>query len=253
MTVGDTVVDTLTYQLGPGDVVHVEVVGEPDMSGDRRIGSDGTVDIAFAGPVAVGGLTLDQATAEITRVLGARYLTRPQVTLDILKLNSKRVELTGGVVKPGVYALSAGHTTVSDLIVRSGGLVDPATPRAEVWRDGVAGREVLPIDLESVNRGDVSADLELIAGDHLNVPPPPQVFVDGRVAKAGAYVYRDGMTITQAITNAGGFAGSARTTFVQLIRGTDHKRVNVKRILEGHENDILLRPGDQIYVPESAF
>lgn len=245
--------DTLTYQLGPGDVLRVEIVGEPDMTGERRIAGDGTIDIAFAGRVKVAGLTLDAAVAEITRVVGARYVANPQVTLDIVRLNSKRIEVSGGVNKPGVYALSSGKTTVNDLLVRAGGLLDPATPKAEIWRDVPEGRQVIKVDLERISRGEVEADVEILDGDHLNVAPPQQVFVDGKVAKAGGYVYRDGMTITQAIANAGGFAGSARIRAVQLIRGTERIRVNVKRILDGHESDVVLRPGDQIYVPESAL
>lgn len=246
-------VDTLSYPLGPGDVLLVEVIGEPDMSGELRVAADQCLEIPYAGRVRVGGLTVDQAAVEITRVLGARFLTNPQVALDIVRLASKQVNVSGGLVEPGVYPITSGKTTVSSLVVRAGGLLDPATPHAEIWRDGEAGREVIAVDLEAIFRGEAAADLELMAGDYLSVPPPQQVFVDGKVAKAGGYVYRDGMTITQAIANAGGASGPAKVTAVQLLRGTERRKVNLKRILDGRDPDVVLRPGDQIYVPESVF
>jgi polysaccharide export outer membrane protein len=93
----------------------------------------------------------------------------------------------------------------------------------------------------------------VLPGDRLVIPEPKQVFVDGKVGKPGPYVYRDGMTITQALATAGGASETANTTRVQIRRGLDRVIVNVRRILAGNAADMQLRPGDIVYVPESIF
>lgn len=252
--VGTPTVDVLTYELGPGDVLDITVVGEEDMTGESRVAADGTVDLPHAGVVTVSGLTLDAALHRIeSHLLSSGYLVRPQVLLTLKKAVSKRVEVTGGVVKPGIVTLERGRTTVSNLLVLAGGLVDPSTARADIWRDGASGRAVIPVDLEAIARGDASKDLEIQPGDYFVVPQPQQIFVDGQVQKPGGYPYRDGMTLTQAITAAGGATGLARMTAVQVRRGADQAVINVKRVMRGVESDYVLRPGDQVYVPESVF
>jgi polysaccharide export outer membrane protein len=248
-----SVADARTYPLGPGDVVAVEVVGEAAMSGAMRVGVDGALEIPYAGRVVVEGLVLDAAAERIRGRLAEGYLKNPQVVCTITHLASKRLEVNGGVVRPGVYFIDTGRMTVSQLVVRAGGLVDQSASKAEIWRvtDGV--RSIVPVDLEKVTKGDEGADLELLPGDHLQVPQPELVTVNGNIEKAGNLVYRDGMTLTQAIAGAGGATTTAKLTAVVLLRGDERSTVNVKKIIAGRAADVVLRPGDSIYVPESVF
>lgn len=246
-------VDLATYTFGAGDLVAVEVVGEEAMTGSVRVSGDGFLEVKGCGRVKVGGLVLDDAVAAITAHLGRSCLVAPQVLVNLVQVASKRVEVVGGVATPGIHSLDRGGSRVSDLLVLAGGLVDPATPRAEIWRDVPDGREIVQVDLEAVSRGDLGADVPIVPGDRLVIPEPKQVFVDGKVGKPGPYVYRDGMTITQAMATAGGATETADTRRVQLRRGTDRELVNVRRILAGNAADKQLRPGDIVYVPESIF
>lgn len=245
--------DVLTYPLGAGDEVQIDVVGEPEMSGVFRIGVDGAVDIPLGGRVPLSGLTLDEANRAITAHLLNNVLVRPQVVLDIATYGSRTVVVTGGVVKPDSYAFEKGYTTVSDVLVRAGGLTDASAASAAIMRDVAGVVQRIPVDLERINAGDSAADLELRAGDRLYVPQVESVFVDGQVQKPGAISYRDGMTITQAITQAGSTLGTARKTAAYIMRGSERIPVNLKRIQSGEESDIVLRPSDRVYIPESAF
>jgi len=163
------------------------------------------------------------------------------------------VSIIGGVTKQGEYPFTARTLHVSEVLVRAGGLIDPSTPSAQVFRDGPSGREVIAVDLEGIGRGDRAADIDLLPGDHLEVPPALQIFVDGQVQKPGTVVFREGMTVTQAVAAAGGAAQTALTTKVTLIREETQIPVNLKRILKGQEADVSLRPGDHVYVPESPI
>lgn len=245
--------DVLTYALGAGDEVRLDVVGEADMSGVFPIGADGGIDIPYGGRLPVAGLTVGEATRAITAHLAKSVLARPQVVLDVETYGSRKVNVTGGVVKPDTYAFEKGRTTVSDVLVRAGGLTDASATRASIFRETAGVVQTIAVDLERINAGDPAADIELRAGDRLYVPQVESVFVDGQVQKPGAISYRDGMTITQAITQAGSTLGTARKTAAYIMRGSDRIPVNLKRIQSGEEADIVLRPSDRVYIPESAF
>jgi polysaccharide export outer membrane protein len=82
-----------------------------------------------------------------------------------------------------------------------------------------------------------------------------QVYVSGEVNTPGIQDYRGGLTLVQAISNAGGFNRLARRNQVLLIRpGPDNKPVgtiiDVKKILRKGQiaNDVPLAPLDIIYV-----
>ena len=82
-----------------------------------------------------------------------------------------------------------------------------------------------------------------------------QVYVSGEVNTTGIQEYRGGLTLVQAISDAGGFNRQARRNEVLLIRpGPDNKPVgtiiDVKQILrKGHlANDVPLAPLDIVYV-----
>ncbi len=245
--------DVLCYPIGAGDQLRVDVVGEPDMSGVVRVGVDGAVDIPYAGRIAIGSLTVGEATRAITVQLGLRVLARPQVFINIETYASRLVDVDGGVAKPASYALEKCRNRVSDLLVRAGGLADASATEAQIMRDVLGERAVIDVDLERLNAGDPTADLDLRAGDRLYVPPVQSVYVDGQVQKPGAIAYRDGMTVTQAIAQGGGTLSTGRKAAVYIVRGAERIPVNLKRILAGEEADLALRPSDHIYIPESVF
>lgn len=243
----------LSYVLGAGDKVHVEVVGEPDMSGDKPVEADGSVQLPHAGRVVIAGYTLEGATEQLTARLRDGYLRAPQVVLSVVQLGSKKVSISGGVNAQGEYPFTSAKLTVSDLLVRAGGLIDHSTPKAQLQRDTPSGRQVFEVNLELLRGEDQTADLELLPGDHLEVPPARQIFVDGHVQKPGQLPFRDGLTVTQAIAAAGGTNSTALTTKVKVIRGEEQTIINLKKVLKGTDADVALRPGDHVYVPESPI
>lgn len=245
--------DVLTYPIGPGDELHLDIVGQPDMSGDLRVAADGELTIPGAASILVGGMTLDQARDAITTHLASGYLRSPQVLLNFKTFASREVAVSGGVQKPATYSLLAGRTTVSRMLLDAGGLVDASATRAEIWRDINGVRTVIPVDLERMRTGDVEADPVLVPGDHLTIPEVDQVFVDGQVQKPGAISFRQGMTLTEAIIQAGSALGTARLRGAYITRDGKRIDVNLKRVQRAKDPDVPLLPGDRIYIPESVF
>jgi len=83
------------------------------------------------------------------------------------------------------------------------------------------------------------------------------VTVLGQVAKSGSYPLVPGMSIIQAISQAGGLTAVAAGSHVNLTRktakGPQTVEVDVEAINEGKAPDVPLQAGDQIYVHERIF
>jgi polysaccharide export outer membrane protein len=81
----------------------------------------------------------------------------------------------------------------------------------------------------------------------------------GQVGKPGQYDLRYDMTLTEAIAVAGGFATTAKTQVILYHRGNggwvEAKEIKVKDVLQGKnvEEDLSMRPGDMIFVPEKTI
>lgn len=84
-----------------------------------------------------------------------------------------------------------------------------------------------------------------------------EVSVLGKVNKAGSLGWRDGLTIIQAISEAGGLSDFAAPKRVKLTRRTGNGdetitfEVSLSAIIEGRAEDLVLRPGDIVFVPET--
>ena len=66
-------------------------------------------------------------------------------------------------------------------------------------------------------------------------------------------VVNGGMTITEAIAEAGGMQREANTRSVYIIRGSERIPVNVRGILQGKAPDIKLVSGDKVFVEQSLW
>lgn len=80
-----------------------------------------------------------------------------------------------------------------------------------------------------------------------------EVSVLGQVQRPGTFSYIEKLTLVQAISEAGGLNELAHSRRVKLTRkgpnGVGTYDVSVKAITEGRAEDILLQPGDIVFVP----
>jgi polysaccharide export outer membrane protein len=84
-----------------------------------------------------------------------------------------------------------------------------------------------------------------------------QVSVIGQVQKPGRYPYRIGMTLVEAIAEAGGTTESASLSSMRVTRLVEGKEVSAdvpfKEITQGRMADFQLQAGDIVFVAESAI
>ncbi len=161
----------------------------------------------------------------------------------------RRVEITGEVVTPGTYVLERMDETVSSLVRRAGGLTSRASARGfRLIRDGIT----VGVDLDEALTGqDGTFDPALRDGDRLVVPVVDNtVLVAGAVVFETRIVYREGMALGDAISEAGGVSADADKgrISVEYANGT---RRTVRRVLGINVSEPEIRPGSTVFVPEA--
>lgn len=88
----------------------------------------------------------------------------------------------------------------------------------------------------------------------------PYFIATGEVTHPGKYELRGDMTVTEAVAVAGGFTGQAKHSQVVLFRRMSDERVearllDVKQMLKSRnlEEDVHLKPGDLLFVPQNLI
>lgn len=136
----------------------------------------------------------------------------------------------------------------------------------------VDGRILLPLarDVPAAGRtrDEVARDITARLGQFLKQPEVtvtvkrygfPKIMLLGQVAKPGPQEYKIGMTFMELIGQVGGFGEDAVMTNIRLARRTTDRpgvrtlKINARRILYKGDPDVVLEPGDVIYVPRAAL
>ena len=107
------------YRVGESDILQVSVWKEPDLSKTVNVRPDGMISLPLIGELKVMGMTSGEIQDAVASKLKS-YLLNPRVTVEITEIKSRRVFITGEVIRPGLYPL-AGPTTVLQLIAQAGG------------------------------------------------------------------------------------------------------------------------------------
>ena len=267
------------YKVGGYDVLSIVVYEEKDLSrGAVRVSADGFISFPLIGRVKVENLTTSKIERLIARKLAEeQYLLDPHVSVMVTEYKSKRFLVLGAVKNPGSYSLQA-QECVLDAISRAGGI---RRTREAYW--GMAGGEqagkkgmiirtenlntdharkiVINLDLEGLLKGrDQISNIFLVDKDVLFIPTAEHFYIIGEVIRPGSYSIADKeITLVEAISIAGGFTRVAARNRTRIIRVEDgvekiiEVRVDVITKAGKKIQDIPIKPGDVIVIPESFF
>jgi polysaccharide biosynthesis/export protein len=117
-----------TFVIGNDDVLAINVWKEPDFSQKIQVRSDGKISLPLLGEVQATGRTPLQLEEERTAKL-RNYITKPEVTVMVEQINSKKFNILGQVARPGSYSLALAPTVV-DAIALAGGPRDFAKQKS---------------------------------------------------------------------------------------------------------------------------
>jgi polysaccharide export outer membrane protein len=154
------------YVIGPEDVLYINVLHTPDVTGQYQVKPDGFVSVRFAGEIKAAGLTTLQLAEVITDKL-TKYFNHPEVDVQVMKINSKKYYVSGQVRKPGVYTLSVPKK-VLEAIIDAGGPVDFAKIKGIYI---LRGSQKIKFNYKDVSQGkNMCQNILVENGDVIQVP-----------------------------------------------------------------------------------
>ena len=237
--------------LGVGDVVHITVYQNPDLTVEARVSENGQINFPLVGTVTIGGLSVAQAQALIEkRLRDGGFVIKPQVTIQTTQIKSSQISILGQVAKPGRYPIEIVGSKVSEMIAAAGGVVPGGADVVTLVgnRDGKPIK--VDIDLPLVlQQGRADLDIPVENGDIIYIDRAPTFYMYGEVQRPGQLRLERNMTLMQALAQAGGLTARGTERGIKVHR---KDASGAEKVLELKMNDPVQRD-DVIYVKESLF
>lgn len=126
-----------SYRLRPRDFVRIGVINEADTFVERRINTDGTIDVPFFQSdslVKIAGMTMTEAQAELAKRF-SDYFKSPQVSVEIRGYAERRVYIDGSVGRTGPVAIPPEEDiTLKKALASAGGILRSGNRSAVILR-----------------------------------------------------------------------------------------------------------------------
>jgi polysaccharide export outer membrane protein len=189
-------VNKQNYRLGPGDVLGVYVLHQPDMAQNEiLVSADGNATFNAVGDLPVAGKSLDEVTRLLENELRV-WFKDPRVTLRLQRSRPALIHLSGAVARPGSVQLltdprvnlpaqNSGmgtsvpnqammarfDLTLGNVLANAGGVLPSADLSRIEITDGTTGHKQV-INLWAWLRGNtaIGGDILLNSGDAVHVP-----------------------------------------------------------------------------------
>jgi protein involved in polysaccharide export with SLBB domain len=237
------------YVVGPGDRLEVQLIGNTKGRHSLVVNRDGRVNFPELGPIAVSGLRFEEAKARIEARVNEQMIGTTAV-VSIGDLRSIRVFVLGEAERPGSYTVS-GLATITNALFASGGVRPIGSLRnIQLKRNG---RLVQRLDLyELLLNGDTSADVRLLPGDVIFIPPVGStVGVTGEIRRPAIYELKGESTAADLLHLGGGLTPAADPALARIERIDERRdRVVVDVNLTDPQGRMSrLKSGDVMTIP----
>lgn len=262
------------YKLQKGDILKISIYNEPDTTVEKSVvAPDGNLYYLILKGFKAEGLTLPELKKALEERLSTFYIA-PQVSVTPTYLAGLNYKILGRVNKPGLFPLGM-PVTIRGAIAQAGGLMvetisyedtDEKTRassdlhRSFIVRDG----KKLNIDFhELIYSANSRQDIFLRPNDYIFIHEAvtQEVFLLGNVRAPKSVPFYDGMTLLNLLSQGQGWNSvswfSPNMSAVVVLRGKicdpTYMIVDVPEILRGCALDVVLCPGDIVYVPNKPF
>jgi protein involved in polysaccharide export with SLBB domain len=173
------------------------------------------------GTIPVAGLQFSALDQRLRSAISKLYRNF-DLSVDIGRIRSMQVYVSGRARRPGAYTISSLSSLVDALFATGGPSPQGSLRHIELKRDG---QIVTDFDLYALLiNGDKSKDVRLLPEDVLYIPPAgPEVAITGSIRNPGIYELRSGESVKDLIEMAG------RTSAL-----ASNSRIALERVEQGH-------------------
>jgi protein involved in polysaccharide export with SLBB domain len=263
------------YTLGVGDKVTVKVLGEPQFDFEANVDESGQILVPFVKQTIVANcMTENDLGLEVAKKLSF-YLKDPRINLQVTDRKSRPPVAVYGEVKTPLQITLTRKATLRELIAFVGGEGEKASGVIQVLRtrpfslcnDALADawkaeeKNSVPsrtFSMFSVQRGAPDSNPQIYPGDIIIFRKSSPVWVIGQVmALKELSIGEKGLSLVEAVAQAGGFAPRAKTKDIRIRRLKPDSRereiiaVNYQLIRDGKQKDVMLQPEDIIEIDKS--
>lgn len=239
------------YKLGPGDEIIVEIWGYNEARFSNVISPEGRITISQVGPIQLNGLTIEEASKKIKRLLSSKYAglgdsQSSSVSVTLGRIRTIQVNIMGEVTTPGTYRLSS-FATVFHALYRANGVTTAGTLREiKVIR---SGKEVASVDVyDYIFEGTTNTDINLQDGDIIIVPTyVSHVQIEGKVKRPMVYELTEEENFQNLLEYCGGFASDAYDQSIKVVRNTGIEK-EIFTIEADKFDDLTVEDGDIVTV-----
>ena len=159
-------IDPKNYVIGAEDILMIRVWREPELSGPVGVRPDGKISLPLLGDLQAGGLTPEKLAQSITQGF-SKYVTNPEVMVQVASVNSKKYFISGEVMRPGSYPLVV-PTTILEALAVAGGFREYADRKKILI---LRGPKRYTFNYKEVVRGrNMQQNMLLESGDHIIIP-----------------------------------------------------------------------------------
>jgi polysaccharide export outer membrane protein len=256
----------VAYSLGLGDELDVKIVDAPQFDETVKVRPDGKINLNVIGPVYAAGRSPEDVESEIRQRYAAlagskqqrEYLIHANDELDIKfpyypQLNDQmRVRPDGKIQMQLAGTIQAEGVTPEELERELERRYAHFLREPELSVIVKTATSQMVRTAAGTGRGGL-ADLSPTV--NLRTFQTPQVYVTGEVAKPGMIAYTPGLTLLQALAEAGGHLASGDVTKLVILRKTADQTADVIRpkltstYRGAPTEDVVLQPYDVILLP----
>jgi polysaccharide export outer membrane protein len=242
----DDVLRIALYHPKRGDMVQaVEYVG--NQIGYRVV--NGQISLPDLPPVAVGGLTLEEARQKIQDHY-QKHIRDTEVFVAYKERIVGKVELMGAVATPSVPV--DGKLRLYDVLSKARVPNNANLFKSYIIREG----KMLPVDMRKlIQDGDMQQNIVMRAGDKIYIADTSaaSLMVMGEVGRECVVALPNGfMSLRHALAAAGGIPYTGDKSYIQIIRGNIARpkiyTLSWEHVIHLPNDSLLLMPGDIIYV-----
>ena len=265
------------YLLGPGDVVDVRVFGQPELSSNVQVDSDGNLSALpfLEKPIPAKCRTDKDVQKDIT-VAYSKFINNPQVSVRIMERNSRQPATVFGAVRQPTRVEMKRKVRLNELMAVSGGFTERASGTIQILHteplmcpEPGEEAEAAPIDgtkiplqiikISDLRSGKIDANPVIRPGDYVLVTEAEPVYITGSVMSPGGVYLRDQLMLSRALAMVGGARKEAKLSEVRIFRqipGSANQEVitvDVAAIKKNQKPDVLLQAYDVVEVPEAGM
>lgn len=215
------------YIIGPDDELLIDLSGDNEVNYRLKVNPEGIITLQYVGPVAVAGLSIEQASSKIRAKMSSTYPAlksgRTSIAVNLGNIRSIKITLLGEVVKPGSYTLSSLSTVFNALNASGGPNHNGSFRNIQVIR---GNKVVSTIDIyDFLLNGIQKNNIRLQDQDVINIPVyQSRVEMSGQVKRPALFEVLSNESLADVIRFAGGFSDKAYTAQIKVLQNTNKER-----------------------------